>query len=70
MTEMIITYDREADGRWIAEVEALPGCMVYGASRDEARRRVVVLALQMVAERVEHGEWPTEFTGVRIADAA
>jgi predicted RNase H-like HicB family nuclease len=34
-----IEFDRETDGRWIAEVPALPGVMAYGAAQDEARSK-------------------------------
>ena len=30
-----IELDREEDGRWIAEIPALPGVLAYGASREE-----------------------------------
>jgi predicted RNase H-like HicB family nuclease len=33
---MIIELEREEDGRWIAEIPALPGAMAYGPSRSEA----------------------------------
>jgi predicted RNase H-like HicB family nuclease len=51
-----IETDREDDGRWLAEVPALPGVMSYGVSDIEARARTMVLALRVIAERVEHGE--------------
>ena len=51
-----LEFDQEADGRWIAEVPALPGVMSYGASREEAAKRALALALRCVADRVEHGE--------------
>jgi predicted RNase H-like HicB family nuclease len=51
-----ISYEQETDGRWIAEIEALPGVMAYGATRDEARTKVLALALRVLADRVEHGE--------------
>ena len=51
-----IDIEREADGRWIAEVAALPGVITYGASREEAIARVQALALRVLAERLEHGE--------------
>jgi len=31
-----IEYDDEEDGRMIAEIEALPGCLVYGGTKEEA----------------------------------
>lgn len=51
-----IEIDREDDGRWIADVPALPGVMVYGSSRDEATTKVRALALRVIADRIEHGE--------------
>lgn len=51
--EFEIEYDREEDGRWIAEVGSLPGVVVYGQSRDEARDKVVRLAESVVAEMRE-----------------
>ena len=31
-----VEFDREDDGRWIAEIVNLPGAMAYGATREEA----------------------------------
>jgi predicted RNase H-like HicB family nuclease len=47
-----IAFSREDDGRWIATIEALPGVLAYGATKDEARCNVLVLALQVVAELI------------------
>jgi hypothetical protein len=44
----IIELGREDDGRWLAEVEALPGVMCYGQDRDEAVAKVQALALHNV----------------------
>jgi predicted RNase H-like HicB family nuclease len=54
--KLIIETDREDDGRWIAEVAALPGTLAYGQSREEAIARVQALALRVLADRLEHGE--------------
>lgn len=51
-----IETEQETDGRWIAEVPALPGVMAYGASRDESVSRVQALALRVLADRLENGE--------------
>ena len=51
-----IEIEKEADGRWLAEVPQLPGVLAYGASSDEAMSKAEVLALRVVAERLEHGE--------------
>jgi predicted RNase H-like HicB family nuclease len=52
----VIELDREADGRWIAEVPELPGVLVYGQSQQEAIARVQALTLRVLADRLEHGE--------------
>jgi len=59
-----IEIEREDDGRWLAEVPALPGVMAYGQDRDEAVARVQALALRVIAERLEHRETPAEFVNV------
>lgn len=51
-----IEIEQEEDGRWVGEVPALPGVMVYGESREEAIGRVQALALRVIADRLEHGE--------------
>jgi predicted RNase H-like HicB family nuclease len=59
-----VELEREDDGRWLAEVPALPGVMAYGMDRDEAVARVQALALRVIAERLEHRETPAEFLNV------
>jgi predicted RNase H-like HicB family nuclease len=51
-----IESEREDDGRWIAEVPALPGVLAYGANEMEARAKVQALALRVIADRLDHGE--------------
>ncbi len=51
-----VEIEREVDGRWIAEIAALPGVMCYGATREDARKQVEALALRVLADRLEHGE--------------
>ena len=51
-----IECEREEDGRWLAEVPQLPGVLAYGNSSDEALAKAEVLALRVLAERLEHGE--------------
>jgi predicted RNase H-like HicB family nuclease len=48
--------EREEDGRWLAEVPQLPGDLAYGATADEAMSKAEVLALRVLADRLEHGE--------------
>lgn len=51
-----VEFDREEDGRWIAEVVDLPGVMVYGATMTEAFGAAKALALRVLADRMEAGE--------------
>lgn len=51
-----IEFEREDDGRWLAEVPDLPGVLVYGDTREEAEAAVRALALRVLADRVAHGE--------------
>ncbi len=48
--------EQEDDGRWLAEVVELPGALAYGVTQDEAMAKAEVLALRVLAERLEHGE--------------
>lgn len=56
--------DREEDGRWIAEVLELPGVMCYGQSRHEAIGNAERLAIEVIADRIAHGELPSSALGV------
>lgn len=47
---------REDDGRWIAEVPDLPGVLVYGTDKEDARKKAEALAFRVIADRIEHGE--------------
>jgi len=53
---LTIETEREEDGRWIAEVVALPGVLAYGTSREEAVAKAEALALRVLADRLDHGE--------------
>jgi predicted RNase H-like HicB family nuclease len=51
--DLTIELEQEDDGRWIAEVAAIPGVMVYGNSREEALNQVRALALRVLADAIE-----------------
>jgi predicted RNase H-like HicB family nuclease len=51
-----VEFDREDDGRWIAEIPELPGVMAYGASQEEAKAKVEALALRVVADKIEENK--------------
>ena len=64
-----IELEREADGRWIAEVVELPGVLAYGSSQDDAIARVQALALRVVADRLENEEAGREYLSISFAAA-
>lgn len=45
----VIEFERENDGRWIAEISSLPGVMAYGVTRIDAELRVRLIARQVLA---------------------
>ena len=53
---LTIETEREEDGRWIAEIVALPGVLAYGPTRDAALAKAEALALRVLAERLENSE--------------
>lgn len=53
-----VEFDRENDGRWIAEIPKLPGVMAYGLTKREALQKVYAIALRTLADGVEHGSTP------------
>lgn len=65
-----IELDREADGRWIADVPQLPGVMVYGATREEVIAKIKSLALRVIAEEIENGELDAASVNINFAVAA
>ncbi len=53
---LAIEYDREEDGRWLADIPALPGVTAYGRTKKQATAAVQALALRLIADRLDHGE--------------
>ena len=49
---MQVKFEREEDGRWIAEMPAIPGALCYAPSQKEAAVKVVALALRILADRL------------------
>jgi predicted RNase H-like HicB family nuclease len=64
-----IEIEQETDGRWIADIPALPGVMAYGATREEAQAKVESLALRTLADRLENGEEVPELTELFVVAA-
>lgn len=61
---LTIEVEQEVDGRWLAEVAALPGVVAYGVTRVEAVEHVQALALRVLADRLDHGETVPEMDNV------
>lgn len=53
---LTLECEQEVDGRWLAEVPELPGVLAYGRSANDAIAKAQVLALRVLAERIEHAE--------------
>jgi predicted RNase H-like HicB family nuclease len=64
-----IDIEQETDGRWLAEIEALPGVLAYGVTRTDAFAKVQALALRVLAERLDHGEAVPELLNVSFQPA-
>ncbi|MFH1169998.1 MAG: type II toxin-antitoxin system HicB family antitoxin [Candidatus Vogelbacteria bacterium] len=43
-SKFTVELEQETDGRWIAEVQELPGVLCYGTNREEALAKAEVLA--------------------------
>ena len=50
------TIELEQDGRWIAEILGISSVLVYGLTQQEAISKVPALALQVIADKLEHKE--------------
>ena len=62
-----IEHEQEKDGRWLAEVPELPGVLSYGATAQEAMAKAQVLALRVLAERLEHNETGPQPISIAVA---
>ena len=66
---MQVEVEVEEDGRFIAEVPAIPGAIVYGATAKEAVRKVEALVLRILADRIDSGEDSAELSEVFTVSA-
>ncbi len=62
-----VEFDREEDGRWIAEVPQLPGVMVYGRSKRDALVKVQALAYRVLADHIEKDKAPRNSVKFAVA---
>jgi hypothetical protein len=48
---LILEFDRDAEGRWTAEVpELLPGVLVYGKTQGQAARKALAMAGELLED--------------------
>ena len=55
-----IEIEQETDDSWVAEVIELPGCIIDGATKEEAIKNAKALALKIIAERIEFEKEPEQ----------
>jgi len=67
--KLTVELDREADGRWIAEVPEL-NVLLYGDSRQDAIQRSQSAAREILLDRVAHGELPPDSANAEFDIAA
>jgi predicted RNase H-like HicB family nuclease len=62
------SVQQEADGRWSAWIEALPGCAAWGYTKQEALEGLNDAAELYIQDMIEEGEeLPSE--GVQVAES-
>jgi predicted RNase H-like HicB family nuclease len=64
-----IQFEKEADGRWIAEIAEIPGVMAYGKDREEAARKVEILFFRVLADQLENKETGPRSIHIELATA-
>jgi predicted RNase H-like HicB family nuclease len=53
LMNLTMEFEKEKDGRFLAEVINFPGVLVYGNSREEAVARVQALAWRVLVDKPE-----------------
>ena len=51
--DLTFELEREADGRWMAEIPQVPGALAYGDTEDQAIARAEAIALRTLAAELE-----------------
>ncbi len=68
--KLTIEYEREEDGRWLAEVLDLPGVLAYGDTAEDAIAKAQALGLRLLADRIEHHEQLPSLLNISFAAIA
>ncbi|MDR2952346.1 MAG: hypothetical protein LBU82_03795 [Treponema sp.] len=63
-----VEFEQEDDGRWIAEIAAIPGVLAYGATPFQAGARARALALRVLADRMENEAAIPGINAITFAD--
>jgi predicted RNase H-like HicB family nuclease len=64
-----IDTEREADGRWIAEIVDIPGVLAYGRTEKQAKAIAYALALRVIADRVDKSNTVPDSISLTCASA-
>lgn len=64
-----IECEREDEGRWLAEAPNLPGVLAYGVSAADAMAKAEILALRVLADRLENAESRPHSISISLAAA-
>ena len=67
--KLTIEFDREADGRWIAEVPEL-NILLYGNSKQDAMERAQSAAQEILLDRIARAELPPDSANATFDVAA
>ena len=67
--KLTIEFDREADGRWIAEVPEL-NILLYGASKQDALMRAQSASREILLDRIARAELPPDSANATFDIAA
>ena len=62
--------EQEVDGRWMAEVPELPRVLSYGVSSADAMSKAEILALRIIADRLESCESEPVSISFSLPDSA
>ena len=67
--KLTIEFDREVDGRWIAEVPEL-NILLYGASKQDALMRAQSASREILLDRIARAELPPDSANATFDIAA
>ncbi len=67
--KLTIEFDREVDGRWIAEIPEL-NILLYGDSEQDAIQRAQLVAKEILLDRIALAELPPDSANATFEIAA